>query len=704
MMMKHSDNRITIPFFPVLLLMFFAALPLVAQNAKLDARLRQVVKHHAATIKKERARADVVPTVNVLIKTEDGKASSLQQELSGIGIRSQAVNQDAVTAKIPVNRLEDVAQSRYVSSVHHSRKFRLMNDKTRQVSQVNPIHNGVDLSTPFTGKDVIVAVVDEGFEYNHAAFQHADGSSRLLSVWDQMQEGGVPGQMPSDPSDSFPDANGHATHVAGTAAGSVISGLDYHGMAPDADLVFVSSDFDLTNILNALYYIDTLAAKAGKPWVANFSFGGHDGPHDGTDFYSETVNGFLGAGKLLAAAMGNENDEKLHTSYDFENAGDTIEILVRKSSYGIYINLWCNAADSTEYFKFRPYLYLNGKKDYKTDSYWEDYYFTEVESSSRKQVMGIAFEYDDVPGSNYVGVEVVSLKPGGFNCWLDAESGVYVTQQSNRFLSGNNQYLVAEGGATIHRAIAVASYNARNKLTNINGSSLSYTYNYPLGQISKFSNAGPSLYDEVIPKPTVAAPGVVAVSAMNKYSDYFSGTGNSIIAKTTRNGESYYYSHKSGTSMATPVVAGILALWLQAFPTMTPEHANEILAATAMQDSYTTDKNYWGYGKINAYEGLKKAIQMNDSILSGFSHLPYEVAHTPTMLFTPDHLRILWADKAPHAVVEIFDVTGKRLVSCRLGRHGAGEEATIDVANLNKGVYIVNIHTPFATISRKFRK
>ena len=95
---------------------------------------------------------------------------------------------------------------------------------------------------------------------------------------------------------------------------------------------------------------------------------------------------------------------------------------------------------------------------------------------------------------------------------------------------------------------------------------------------------------------------------------------------------------------------------------------------------------------------------MNDSILSGFSHLPYEVAHTPTMLFTPDHLRILWADKVPHAVVEIFDVTGKSLVSCRLGRHGAGEEATIDVANLNKGVYIVNIHTPFANISRKFRK
>lgn len=36
------------------------------------------------------------------------------------------------------------------------------------------------------------------------------------------------------------------------------------------------------------------------------------------------------------------------------------------------------------------------------------------------------------------------------------------------------------------------------------------------------------------------------------------------------NGQHYYYGVMNGTSMATPVVTGIIALWLQANPDLTP--------------------------------------------------------------------------------------------------------------------------------------
>src|SRR5204863_7815865 len=42
-----------------------------------------------------------------------------------------------------------------------------------------------------------------------------------------------------------------------------------------------------------------------------------------------------------------------------------------------------------------------------------------------------------------------------------------------------------------------------------------------------------------------------------------------------------YYTQISGTSMATPYVAGVLALMLEADPTLTPDEAKQIIAATA---------------------------------------------------------------------------------------------------------------------------
>ena len=76
------------------------------------------------------------------------------------------------------------------------------------------------------------------------------------------------------------------------------------------------------------------------------------------------------------------------------------------------------------------------------------------------------------------------------------------------------------------------------------------------------------------------------------------------------------YDSASGTSMACPHVAGIIALWLQAKPGMTFEQVKDVLKNGCDTDEFTAKAPLrWGYGKINAQKGLNYVLtQMPDGI------------------------------------------------------------------------------------------
>ena len=70
--------------------------------------------------------------------------------------------------------------------------------------------------------------------------------------------------------------------------------------------------------------------------------------------------------------------------------------------------------------------------------------------------------------------------------------------------------------------------------------------------------------------------------------------------------QGYPYDAKSGTSMSCPTVSGIIALWLQADPTLTLDEIKEVLAATSRNDEFTAASPIkWGYGKIDAAAGIE---------------------------------------------------------------------------------------------------
>ncbi|MCL5773703.1 MAG: S8 family serine peptidase, partial [Firmicutes bacterium] len=102
-------------------------------------------------------------------------------------------------------------------------------------------------------------------------------------------------------------------------------------------------------------------------------------------------------------------------------------------------------------------------------------------------------------------------------------------------------------------------------------------------KIASFSSRGPTKYDN-LPKPDVVSPGV------------------NITAPDASNGG---YTSMSGTSMATPIAAGVVASLIQADSKATPDEIKTALAKTADKVG-DYDANTQGAGVIDPYKALQE--------------------------------------------------------------------------------------------------
>lgn len=664
-------------------------------QARLDARLRALEHRPAQTARRaQKSIYDANNTLSVIIETEN--SSKVVESIKADGFASFKIDTRTATAHIPASYLKTLKNVDGVRFIHSSRKNRLLTNNVRNATNVNLLHNGTYLETPFTGKGVIVGIIDEGFEYRHISFLDAEGNSRVRALWYRHGPDSIPTTEIPTGGDDY-DAGSHGTHVAGIAAGSKVGALPYYGMAPESEIIMLPSDLENADLLEEISYVKQFAETEGKPWVVNMSFGTLIGPHDGKDVFSQTVDRMMGEGGLIVAAAGNENKEMLHASHTFTSPNDTVNLLVRKNYDEIYLDIWGQDADSCRHLSLRPYFYSGSTKTYLTETQTQEVLFEDIEPGNKKENYYFHLDKDFLVSNRYFGVEICGDAGTTFHAWTDTDCGIFHSPDAS-FLSGDDNYLTCDGGANIPRVIAVGSYNTKNSLTNINGNTLSYGSNYPMGAMSSFSSKGPYLGDGL--KPTVAAPGALVVSAYSKYTPGFSKTGSSIVTSFTRNNETYYFGFKGGTSMACPVVTGIMALWLQAFPQMTPEQAIEIIEATSTKDAYTTTEQS-GYGKIDAYEGLKMALQMAET--SGVSSLESETSPV-TLLKRDEEWKILFNTSLASAEIMVCDPCGRIIKRHVVSNPSRGEETLINLSDIQAGTYIIGIMTPDRIISRKFIK
>ena len=193
------------------------------------------------------------------------------------------------------------------------------------------------------------------------------------------------------------------------------------------------------------------------------------------------------------------------------------------------------------------------------------------------------------------------------------------TQAVYNFYRNSSSYSSINTYAVHDSVISAGGYVARNNFYSLNWNNL-VTQDIAVGSVymkSSFQYPGYGPTGQHL--PTISAPSYLVTAAASRYSYFTSWMHGDLVMRTE---DGYTWGQMSGTSMAAPTVAGIIAQWLQIEPTLTPGDIKYIFSKTAIKDSYTQDPNYghrFGpYGKIDAMAGVQYLLSLHeDDILPG---------------------------------------------------------------------------------------
>ena len=191
---------------------------------------------------------------------------------------------------------------------------------------------GSQIYNELTGRGVLVAVIDSGISYWNRDFRNADGTTRILYLWDQVldrefdrlqiNEALATGsrQMAEQLVPSV-DTSGHGTAVAGIAAGGGgTGGAAYAGVARESDLLIVrlgtprADSFPrTTELMRALTYTVNKAIELQMPVAINLSFGNTYGAHNGTSLLERFIDNISEIGRnVICVGSGNEGTSGGH--------------------------------------------------------------------------------------------------------------------------------------------------------------------------------------------------------------------------------------------------------------------------------------------------------------------------------------------------------------------------------------------------------
>ena len=640
-------------------------------------------------------------------------ADAVAKYMADNGYEAEVITDKLVVVTLPPSFIPTLAERTDVNYIHASQQLYPRLSVARTETGVTKVTEGEGLETPFTGKGVVVGIIDQGFEYAHPAFTNrvvrygASGTSGTLTS--------------SRPTRDSRDDVGHATHVANIAAGSKVSGSDYYGFATDADLILISSDFANSSVLKQAKAIKNYAENNGQPWVLNMSFGAEIGPHDGSTEFDRGMSDLCGPGGLMVAAMGNSGGSKIHARRAFTSDDTPVYLKIKPTSDNInnyiYSTIWSEANDGQSHFDVKFIVYAANKRYEPTSSQMSSsglYVYKGIDPNNQRQYYTIQGRLDnlikvlDLSSMSTCSFffEVTGKKDDAFHAWLDSDNAPceFVTSATPyRTTQGDDEYLCGEGGASVGKAVAVGSYNVRDTFTNINNATYSMkSWAGSANAMSNFTSPGPQLGDAV--KPAISAPGGLVISAFSQNSTYFSDYQDYQIQTVAVNGKKYYYGLMSGTSMASPAVTGILALWLEANPKLTYEDVLKIFQETARRDKTTgdADETGWnarsGYGKIDAYEGLKKALEMANQ--SGINEMQ-NTEKPVSFMKNSDEWKVLFNNNETYAQLEVVSMNGQVVYNKRIEAPRRGQEELINLQNLTPGVYVLHVNTLAGSITRK---
>jgi len=571
-----------------------------------------------------------------------------------------------VSARVPVANVKDLSNEQAVHHFEFSMdKGELMNDSMRVKNRVDQVQQGAyPLVQGYDGTGVVVGIIDSGLDMTHPDFRDANDGSRVYRYWDQVPAPNAQSPEPFGYGTEWtqeqinagqstavepPSLNGHGTTVAGTAVGNGLANGRHKGVASGADIIIVGTNFGLANwrasVADAVAYIIREAEAVGKPAVINASLGSYSGSHDGKDAAALFIEELLNeqGGRVMACAAGNANSQfpfHMRTEVGADTTFTWFTTNQNGPQYNIfnypnlYFEIWADAEDFANVQfaigadRVLPTLAYRGRTAFRSIAGNAGTVFTEPLVSSSGNALGTVQYYAEQRGEQIL-LQVLMASPDSLDyMWrfMTTGSGVFdvwtlttVTSTSNiigpvlaaplglpfptaaeypamaNYVEPDNRKHIVDSWTCLPNVITVGNYC--NEVAYIDYAGNPQTVPGVEQDIALNSSAGPTRDERV--KPDIASTGDITFTAgplegIQAIIDLQNGWKVDPGGMHVRNG---------GTSMASPVVAGVAALYLQKCPDATAMEVLQAMQANARTDEFTgaVPNNRWGMGKLDAF-------------------------------------------------------------------------------------------------------
>lgn len=592
---------------------------------------------------------------NVFIETLDSSAQN--DRLPG----ERARKSNLVTARVPLSRLKVIAASENVTHVElgeplatptpviSSDKVGAPSPSLRKFGSTQQHHGG---------ESVLIGIIDvQGFDFSHPDFIDDKGRTRFVRIWDQGAPEGFSRPAPKGSSQfaygaeltdehlnaaikaapkmklpayelekqSQMVAGSHGTHVASIAAGN-------RGVCPRAKIAGVlislptqdedrrQSFYDSTRIADAVDYLTTLARELNLRLSLNVSLGTNGHAHDGSSAISRWIDAAMSVpGRCISVAAGNAGQEvaafegdsgfvmgRIHTSGQVPSSGLVKDIEWLVIGNGLMdlseneLEIWYSAQDRfavsvrppgsekfTEPIEPRQFIENRQLKDGSFLSVYNELYHPAnglnyiaiylTPFLSDKGVVG-------VPAGRWaVRLQGLEVRDGRYHGWIERDDprklGRVGEREAWRFPSFFSEATNVDDSSVSslacgNRVISVANLDEASERINIT------------------SSQGPTRDNRF--KPDIAAPGTNITAAKG-----FAGADDLWVSM-------------SGTSMASPFVAGVAGLMLAVNPKLTAAQIEGVIVRTARPLPGGAFKwvNTTGFGRIDPEACVREAAQM----------------------------------------------------------------------------------------------
>ena len=537
-------------------------------------------------------------------------------ELKTLGVKVTSTFKGFVAASVPVNKIEAVAHLKSVKQVGIARNARLFTDVAKGTTNADKAWDGTNYGLPqgYTGQGVVVGLIDDGIQFNHRAFLDDNGNTRVKAVYmpnassanggtratiDGVQLMGYQYTTASQIANLTCDDSGesHGTHTTGCAAGSHVG--NYAGMAPEADLILCGCGSSLTEtaIVSSAKYIANYAKNVlGKPCVISISLGSDIGPHDGQSSicraYADIADQY---GAVFVICAGNEADITGAAEKTLSSNTDYMTVIHDLGYYGSYYGGQCDIWNSTS-DELQVKVIVNGSESsWMTNGTYNGVTVSGgVDANNNRYNLFISTSND----ATYVIKGSAGNKVRVYTDCYYSELGTS---------SSSNGYTVTPGTY----AGSMCDDMCSPKVLSVGAMCTRNTSNgdYGINDIAYFSSYG--VDGNGVNQPFITAPGHYVISSINGYD-----SGQSSSWSTTYNGTTYKWGQMSGTSMATPCAAGVVALYLQADPTLDIDRVKDVIANTAT--AYTNPQSpalQRGHGIINALAGIEYILNNQGPVI-----------------------------------------------------------------------------------------